>query len=69
MQRPRRLVHAVAVLVGASVALSAGCSLFGNYELDGLPCDLSPSAREPCLRDAGYVCVRDGGAGVCVKAP
>jgi hypothetical protein len=62
-------MRALVVLVGLTVLLAAGCSLFGNYDLEGLPCDFAAPANQQCLPDAGYVCVRDGGSGVCVKSP
>ncbi len=50
------------LLVMASVFV--GCSLLGNYDIDGQPCDKSePNPLLSCLSDAGYVCV----AGVCRK--
>jgi hypothetical protein len=57
------------VLLFLAAAVVAGCSLFGNYDLEGLPCDLAAPPGQQCVADGGYVCVRDGGAGVCVKAP
>ncbi len=58
----------VAVLLFVAFAVLASCSLFGNYDLDGLPCDPGARPGEECLTtpDAGtFVCVKDGGAGVC----
>lgn len=55
------LVVAVAVALG-------GCSLFANYDPEGLPCDPGARRGEECIPDAGFQCVRDGGAsGVCVR--
>lgn len=56
----------LALLIAAGL-LAAGCSLFGNYDPEGLPCDVGARAGEDCLADAGFVCVRDGGAGVCLR--
>lgn len=54
-------------------ATLSGCSLFGNYDVDGLPCDPNARRGDECIPDAGYVCVRpdggtDGGAGICTRA-
>ncbi|MDX2009354.1 MAG: hypothetical protein SFW67_04140 [Myxococcaceae bacterium] len=57
------------VLLLLAACVAASCSLFGNYDVEGLPCDLAAPVNQQCLPDAGYVCVRDGGAGICVKAP
>lgn len=56
---------AFALLVAA--LLVAGCSLFGNYSLEGLPCDPGAPAGQECLPDAGFVCVRADGGAVCMK--
>jgi hypothetical protein len=61
-------MRALSLALFAAGLLAAGCSLFGNYNLEGLPCDPSARAGEECLPDAGYVCVcGDGGAGTCVR--
>lgn len=61
-------MRALWVLLAGCALLSGGCSLFGNYDLEGLPCDPGARRGEECLPDAGFVCVRlDGGAGTCVR--
>lgn len=56
------------VILLASSLFVAGCSLFGTYDVEGLPCDPSAPRGEECLPDAGFICVRlDGGAGTCVR--
>ncbi|MBE2248666.1 MAG: hypothetical protein IAE78_03880 [Myxococcus sp.] len=61
-------MRALVVLLLATMLFAAGCSLFGNYELEGLPCDASAPQGQECLPDAGFTCVRvDGGAGACVR--
>jgi hypothetical protein len=54
------------VLLAAGLFV-AGCSLFANYDVEGLPCDPTARRGEECLADdAGFVCVRvDGGLGAC----
>lgn len=61
-------MRALCIVLLAAMVLTA-CSLFGNYDLDGLPCDPSARAGEECVPDAGFVCVRvDGGRGQCLRA-
>lgn len=61
------MLRLVALFIAAGL-LAAGCSLFANYDPEGLPCDVGARAGEDCLADAGFVCVRDGGsAGVCLR--
>lgn len=61
-------MRALGIVLFAAGLLTAGCSLFGNYNLEGLPCDPSARAGEECLPDAGFVCARvDGGAGQCIR--
>ncbi|MDP3503240.1 MAG: hypothetical protein Q8S33_23100 [Myxococcales bacterium] len=61
-------MRTVFVILLASSLFVAGCSLFGNYDVEGLPCDPSARRGEECLPDAGFICVRlDGGAGSCVR--
>jgi hypothetical protein len=61
-------MRALWVVLIASGLVMAGCSLFGNYDVEGLPCDPSARRGEECLPDAGFLCVRlDGGAGSCVR--
>lgn len=45
-------------------SLFVGCSLLGNYDLEGQPCDKAePNPALSCLSDAGYTCV----SGLCKK--
>lgn len=56
---------ALALILAAGFA--AGCSLFGNYNPEGLPCDPGAPIGQECLPDAGFVCARVDGGAFCVK--
>lgn len=61
-------MRAFGILVVSIVWLTQGCSLFANYDLEGLPCDRGAQPGMECLPDSGFACVSvDGGAGMCTR--